>query len=178
MNSSLTAIPPHLTVNIPRDLIDVDSDFVPSSRSSSSRRKRVANSRSPARAPPAKKSKANTKQQAARNSKKASKPARAGVRSSPRSAARKKGRKTAKAKSKEIIDSMDSEESEVEKLEEEEEMEEESEEGEQEEEGGDLNKKTFDKVRAMDGDFFCNILLSIKRKPSCQILPYSVTITI
>lgn len=45
---------------------------------------------------------------------------------------------------------MDSEESEVEKLEEEEEIMEEEEEGEEQEEGrGDLNKKTFDKVRTM-----------------------------
>lgn len=56
---------------------------------------------------------------------------------------------------------MDSEESEVEKLEEEMMEEEEGEEvGEQEEEGGDLNKKTFDKVRTMQ-----RVLLSINNRP-------------
>ena len=69
---------------------------------------------------------------------------------------------------------MDSEESEVEKLEEEEEiMEEEEEGGEQEEGRGDLNKKTFDKVRTM-GFFLKWVLLSIKHRPFYLLLPCSV----
>ena len=136
MNSSLTALPPHLTVNIPRDLIDVDSDFdsnASTSRASSGRgRKRAANSRSPARTPPSKKSKASAKPAA----KKASKSA--GARASPRSSVRRKGKKATKMKSKEIVDdSMESNASEVE---------EEIVEGDDQDKE-DLNKKMFQKVR-------------------------------
>ena len=104
MNSSLTALPPHLTVNIPRDLIDVDSDFDSSSRASSrSGRKRTANSQSPARTPVPKKARTSAKPAA---KKKSSKPV--GTRSSPRSAARKKGRNATKFKSSEMVESMES----------------------------------------------------------------------
>lgn len=145
MNSSLTALPPHLTVNIPRDLVEVDSDF--DYKASSSRgRKRAANSQSPARTPPTKKARSGTKPAAKKDSR------ATGTRSSPRSSVRRKGKRGAKLKSKEIVDdSMESDANEV------------GEQVEQDEDQGKegLDKKMFEKVRIYT--FFIWLLCDLYR---------------